>query len=97
VYVEEEASLKRPLSEGESVILSTGATAIVRRSYPAGYSGDVEIMLDGQAELERAGRLTLSEPDLPDPGPDLGDATVAQDEMGETRAPSRRMENQDPR
>jgi hypothetical protein len=57
--MESKFALERPLVAGESVILSSGSTAIVRRSYPAGYTGDVEILLDGAEEKERVGGLTL--------------------------------------
>jgi hypothetical protein len=76
------------------VILSTGATATARSSYPAGYTGNVEILLDGNEETERAGGLTLPEPHVPDASAQLGDPIAAQQaEMGNTRAPSRRMED----
>ncbi len=51
--------LARALNAGDSVILKTGATATVRRSYPAGYTGEVEIDLDGSEETERVDGLTL--------------------------------------
>ena len=57
--MESKFALARPLVAGESVILSSGSTATVRRSYPAGYAGDVEILLDGAKEKERVGGLTL--------------------------------------
>ena len=53
------ARLKRALAEGEAVILSTGATATTRRAYPAGYSGEIEILLDGAEETERVAGLEL--------------------------------------
>jgi hypothetical protein len=57
--MESKFALERPLVAGESVILSSGSTATVRRSYPAGYAGEVEILLDGAEEKERLGGLTL--------------------------------------
>jgi hypothetical protein len=57
--MESKFALARPLVAGESVILSSGSTATVRRSYPAGYAGDVEILLDGAKEKERVDGLTL--------------------------------------
>ena len=91
--MEDADGLKRALTVDDEVILSTGATATVRGSYPPGYSGDVAILLDGVEEFERASGLTL--PDKPpiEVGPELGDSTEAQQaEIGETFAPSRRME-----
>jgi hypothetical protein len=91
---EDNDQLTRALSEGDEVILSTGATATVRRSYPKGYSGEVDILLDGNEEIERVSGLTLpAEPPL-QVGPELGDTTAAlQAETGEARAPSRRMKD----
>lgn len=91
--MESTIGLSRALAAGESVILSSGSTATVRESYPAGYDGDVEILLDGAEEKELAGNLTLVDAEPSDPGPALGDAAAAQREMGETRAPSREMKN----
>jgi hypothetical protein len=91
--MESTIGLSRALSAGESVILSSGSTATVRKSYPAGYDGDVEILLDGAEERELARNLTLVDEEPSDPGPALGDAVAAQREMGEARAPSREMKN----
>ncbi len=91
--MEDEVGLRRSLTKGDTVILSTGSTAVVKRSYPAGYSGDVEILLDGVDEKERASGLTLPESEPPKVGPELGDSTVAQSDEVKTRAPSRRMED----
>lgn len=88
------AGLPRALNKGDSVILSTGATATVRRSYPAGYNGDVDILLDGVEETDRADALTLPDTEPPVADPQLGDVSGAQNDMGETRGPSRRMEDQ---
>ena len=85
--------LPRALAAGESVILSSGSTAIVRKSYLAGYAGDVEILLDGSEEKELASNLSFVEQKPFDPGPARGDAAAAQREMRETRAPSREMKN----
>jgi len=92
--MEDNTGLKRALTAGEPVILTSGSTATVRRSYPAGDDGDVEILLDGAEETERVSGLTLTDEQPPDVGPKLGDATAAQEvAMGEPRAPSRRMED----
>ncbi|MGB6522636.1 MAG: hypothetical protein WBE83_12785 [Candidatus Cybelea sp.] len=91
--MEESNGLKRDLKEGEAVILSTGATATARRSYRAGYTGDVEILLDGHEEKERASGLVLpDESSPPAPGDDVDDAS-ASDDIGHNRAPSRKMED----
>jgi hypothetical protein len=76
------------------VILASGSIATVRHAYPAGYDGDVEILLDGAEETERVSGLTLLDAKAPQVGPELGDANAAQQvEIGETRAASRRMED----
>ncbi|MGA9274167.1 MAG: hypothetical protein WBV40_07610 [Candidatus Cybelea sp.] len=92
--MENDSGLKRALEPGDEVILSTGATATVRGSYPQGYTGNVAILLGDAEETERASGLTL--PDNPpiEIGPELGDVTAAQQtEIAEIRAPSRRMED----
>lgn len=92
--MEDKAGLKRALEPGDDVILSTGATATVRGSYPQGYTGDVAILLNDAEEMERSSALTL--PDKPpiEVGPELGDTNAAQQaDSGENRAPSRRMED----
>lgn len=90
----ESDGLSRDVKAGETVILATGANATLRRAYPKGYAGDVEIVLDGNPEVERVDGLTLTNaPQRIEPA-QLGDAEAAQDvAMGETRAPSRKMEH----
>ena len=87
--------MERALAEGDYVILSTGAVATVRRSYPAGYSGLVDILLDGAEESERSEALTLPETSIhitePDTGPRV--ITTESDARGETRGQSVRMED----
>ncbi len=87
--------MEHALTEGDYVILSTGAIATVRRSYPAGYSGLVDILLDGAEESERSEALTLPETDIHVTEPDAGPAviTAESDERGETRGQSVRMED----
>lgn len=89
---EDNDQLRRALFEGDEVILSTGATVTVRRSYPKGYSGEVEILLDSNEESERISGLTLPEEQPLQAGLELGDTTAAQqaDSIG-AGAPSRRM------
>lgn len=92
--MEQDAGLKRALTPGDEVILTTGATAIVRGSYPQGYAGAVAIRLYGADELERASALTLPGKPPSAIGPEPNDSTDAQAvETGNTRAPSRRMED----
>lgn len=91
--MENNSGLKRALTAGEPVILTSGSTATVRRSYAAGYDGDVEILLDGAEETERAAALTLIDEPLSQAPPELGDARAAQQVGMETRAPSRRMQD----
>lgn len=90
--MENTTGLPRALTAGESVILSSGSTATTQRSYPAGYDGEVEILLDGAEERERACDLTLIQNAF-DAQTELGDANVAQQQMGESRAPSRELKN----
>lgn len=92
--------LAHALHDGDEVILSTGATATVRGSYPAGYNGVVDIMLDGSAESERADALTLperwanlNEAQLGSIGVAQSDEPVPSPSGGEARAPSLRMED----
>jgi hypothetical protein len=92
--MEDSNGLKRDLKEGEAVILSTGATATARRSYRAGYTGDVDIVLDGNEEKERASGLVLPDEGFPPaPGDDLGEAGASDADIGNNRAPSRKMED----
>jgi hypothetical protein len=88
---ESSGALSRQVGKGDPVILSSGATASFRRSYPKGYSGSVEILLDGAEEIENTSALTL---------PEYYQAAVTEDEEPrETepqhgiRAPSLRMED----
>lgn len=86
--------MERALSEGDYVILSTGAIATVRRSYPAGYSGQVDILLDGAEESESADALTLPETNVHATEPELGPAVEgAETNGGEARGQSVRMED----
>jgi hypothetical protein len=88
-----EAGLAQALNDGDAVILSTGATATVRGSYPQGYCGDVRIVLDGAEELERADALVIAH--FPPNRPNATDETPAapSTESAPMRAPSRRMED----
>ncbi len=87
--------MEHALTEGDYVILSTGAIATVRRSYPAGYSGLVDILLDGSEESERSEALTLPETSIQVTEPETAPAVIRteSDERGETRGQSVRMED----
>lgn len=89
-----DSGLRRAVPEGGKVILSTGATATVRRSYPKGFTGDIEILLDGNEETERVSGLILPDEEPMEAGPELGDSTAArQVGIGEVRGPSLRMKD----
>jgi hypothetical protein len=84
-------ALSREVGAGDPVILSSGATASFRRSYPKGYTGIVEILLDGAEETENTSSLIL---------PDHYQAVQTEDvephesePMSGARAPSLRMED----
>lgn len=92
--MEDTVGLKRALKAGDEVILSTGATATVRGSYPQGYTGEVAILLNDAEEMERVSGLTLPDEAPIEVAPELGDTTAAQQaDSGKARAPSRRMED----
>ncbi len=92
--MEDDNGLKRNLREGEAVILSTGATATVRGSYSAGYTGDVDIVLDGRDEKERASGLTLPDESFPPPVDlEAADAISEREDIGRNRARSREMKD----
>ncbi|MBV9718826.1 MAG: hypothetical protein JOZ77_05880 [Candidatus Eremiobacteraeota bacterium] len=86
--------MERALREGDRVILSTGAVATVRRSYPAGYSGPVDILLDGVEESDRSDALTLLEVDVSTTGEDGGSRdSEPRSSGGESRGQSVKMED----
>lgn len=88
-----EAGFTRALSDGDPVILSTGATAKVRGSYPQGYRGDVRIVLDGVEEFERADALVVVEWPPNEPAASADAPAAPSTEPNRTRAPSRRMQD----
>jgi hypothetical protein len=93
--MDNDAGLREALNEGDAVVLSTGATATVRGSYPKGYCGDVRILLGDVEELERADGFLVTHPQ---PMPDNDDVVEnAGAEMpsdsGLVRAPNRRMQD----
>jgi hypothetical protein len=83
--------LSRAVGAGDDVFLSSGATAQFAKAYPPGYSGAVEILLDGSPETEDAESLLLPERELLTPTP-LEDYEPPTEERG-ARAPSVRMEH----
>ncbi|HET6275026.1 MAG TPA: hypothetical protein VFE16_03710 [Candidatus Cybelea sp.] len=88
-------SLPRALEPGDEVILSTGAVAVVRKSYPKGYRGQVEFELDGRLESDDVGSLTLQDAAQPQDAAALGtsDRDDREGEESNVRAPSTRMED----
>lgn len=90
--MENDTGLKDALSDGDAVILSSGALAMIRGSYPKGYRGDVRIALDGVEESERASALTATRWPVSE-GVTAAENEGSGSEMGQTRAPSRRMED----
>lgn len=90
-------SLTRALDPGDEVILSTGAVAVVRHSYPKGYQGRVEFELDGRVESDEVASLTLEDaPELLEPTTSAGvpEVDLSQEAEGSSvRAPSTRMED----
>jgi hypothetical protein len=84
-------SFSREVHEGDPVILSSGATASFRRSYPKGYSGIAEILLDGAEEIQNTSSLTL--PDYDQAAVDVDDVPRESEPQDGVRAPSLRMED----
>jgi len=90
--MQNDRGLKRALNPGDEVILSTGATATARGSYPEGYTGEVAVLLDGVDETERADALTLPDKTPFEIPPFDSDGAISVG-FGETRAASRRMKD----
>jgi hypothetical protein len=90
---ENTSGLSRTLSKGDSVIMSSGATAIARSSYPAGYTGDVDLLLDGEEVSDEAESLVLPSTDLDVTRSEPGSSIITEDHSGEVRGRSRRMED----
>jgi hypothetical protein len=90
---EDSPGLSRALAKGDSVILSSGATATARSSYPAGYCGDVDLLLDGEEIADEASSLVLPSTGS-DVAPSESESPIFPEENGgEARGPSRRMED----
>lgn len=91
---ENTSGLSRAITKGDRVIMSSGATAIALAAYPANYTGNVRLLLDGQEVADEAESLVL---------PDTDDAQETQRESqnpvasegdgGEVRGRSHRMED----
>jgi hypothetical protein len=90
---EDTPGLSRSLADGDSVILSSGATATVRSAYPVGYAGDVDLLLDGEEVSDLAGSLTLPNTDAHVTASESGTPNVTEDDGGEVRGRSHRMED----
>jgi hypothetical protein len=84
-------ALSREVGAGDPVILSSGATASFRQSYPKGYTGIVEILLDGAEETENTSSLLL--PDHYPAAETAGAEPRGSQPQGGARAPSLRMED----
>jgi inorganic pyrophosphatase len=91
---EDTSGLSRALVKGGRVIMSNGATAIALAAYPANYTGNVRLLLDGQEVADEAESLVL-------PGSEDGRETIGESESpiagggdgGEARGRSHRMED----
>jgi hypothetical protein len=91
---ENTSGLSRALTKGDRVIMSNGATATALAAYPANYTGNVRLSLDGQEVADEAESLVL-------PGSDDVEETLAESENpivsegdgGEVRGRSHRMED----
>ena len=83
-------AFSRQVREGDPMILSSGATASFRRSYPKGYSGIAEILLDGAEEIENTSSLTLPDYDQAAVVDEIPPESEPQDGV---RASSLRMED----
>lgn len=91
---EDTSGLSRALTQGDRVIMSSGATAIALAAYPANYTGNVRLLLDGQEVTDEAESLVL--PDSDDVEETLGESqssVVSEDDGGEVRGRSHRMED----
>jgi len=85
--------LSRALSKGDRVIMSSGATATARSSYPVGYTGEVDMLLDGEEVTDEAESLVLPNPDLHVTPSESESPTATKDNGGEVRGRSHRMED----
>jgi hypothetical protein len=91
---EDTSGLSRALTKGGRVIMSNGATAVALAAYPANYTGNVRLLLDGQEVADEAESLVL--PDTDDVQETLGKSEnpiVDEGDGGEVRGRSRRMED----
>lgn len=91
--MDNEAGLDESLNDGDAVVLSTGATATVRGSYPKGYRGDVKILLGGVEESEHTDGFLVTHPQpMPETFDDSENAAAEMPtDSGLVRAPERRM------
>jgi hypothetical protein len=91
----DDSGLPRGLDEGDYVILSSGAIATARRSYPRGYSGILDLLLDGAEISDTTAAITLPSDGAAVETPDSGRVAVddASAGHGESRGTSLRMED----
>jgi hypothetical protein len=90
---EDAHGLSRALSQGDRVIMSSGATATARSSYPVGYTDEVDMLLDGEEVTDEAESLVLPNPDLHVVPSESERPTATKDNGGEVRGRSHRMED----
>lgn len=91
---ENTSGLSRAITKGDRVIMSNGATAIALSAYPENFTGIVRLLLDGQEVADEAESLVL--PDADDVEERLREsknAIVSEDDGGEVRGRSNRMED----
>jgi len=91
---EDTFGLSRALAKGDSVIMSSGATAIALAAYPPNYTGTVRLLLDGEEVADEAESLVL--PDTDDAQETLRESEsqiVTAGDGGEVRGRSVRMQD----
>jgi hypothetical protein len=91
---ENTSGLSRAITKGDCVIMSSGATAIALAAYPANYTGNVRLLLDGQEVADEAESLVLPDTDDAEETLQKSESPVAgEGDGGEVRGRSHRMED----
>jgi hypothetical protein len=91
---EDTFGLSRALAKGGRVIMSNGATATAVAAYPANYTGNVRLLLDGQEVADEAESLVLPDnDDVTDAPGEPNSPIVPEGDGGEVRGRSHRMED----
>jgi hypothetical protein len=91
---EDTSGLSRPLTKGDRVIMSNGATATALAVYPANYTGKVRLLLDGQEVADEAESLVLPDTDDVTETPQESESPMlGEGDRGEVRGRSHRMED----